>query len=60
MKLKTIMPTKFWLEILKERDFLENPCVDSREMLNLITKKYDERIWTGFVWLSKGADGGLL
>jgi hypothetical protein len=54
------MRTKFWLEILKEREFLENPCIDWREILNLIITKCDRRMWTGFVWLSIGADGGLL
>jgi hypothetical protein len=37
------------MENLKEKNFLENQCIDWREILNLIINKYDRRMWTGTV-----------
>jgi hypothetical protein len=27
------------------------PCVDGRIIIKLFLEKYDERVWTGFIWL---------
>jgi len=45
---------------LNERDYLENLDVDGRIIVKYILKKYGGRVWTGFVWLGKGASGALL
>jgi hypothetical protein len=39
---------------------LEDLGVDGRIILEQILWKYDERIWTGCIWLNIGTTGGLL
>jgi hypothetical protein len=38
---------------------LEDLCV-ARKVFKLILKKYDRRVWTGFIRLKIGTSGGLL
>jgi hypothetical protein len=33
---------------------LENPVVDWRIILKLISKKWDRKVWTGLIWLRIG------
>jgi hypothetical protein len=47
--------TKFWSEKLKGRGNLGELRVHE-----IITKKQDVRMWTGFIWLRIGTSGGLL
>jgi hypothetical protein len=42
----------------KERSLLPD-AVDLKE-LKRILKKWDGRLWTGFIWLRIGTSGGLL
>jgi len=39
---------------------LEDPGVDRRVILRCIFRKWDERVWTGLIWLRAGTGGGLL
>jgi len=43
------MHTKFWLENLKERNHLEDLCIDGKMELEWILGKQDENVWTEFV-----------
>jgi hypothetical protein len=52
--------TGFWLEILRERDHLEDPGVDGRIILRWIFMKWDVEVWTESIWLRIGRGGGLL
>jgi hypothetical protein len=45
---------------LKGRNHLEDLDVDGSIVLKRILKKYDEVMWTGFIWLRIGISGGLL
>ena len=36
---------------LRERDHLEEPCVDGRIPLRWIFRKWDGGAWTGLIWL---------
>jgi hypothetical protein len=42
------------------RDHLGELYVDSRMILKGILKKYNLRVWTGFIWLRIGSSGMLL
>jgi hypothetical protein len=53
------MHTKFWSEYLKERDHLEDIGVDGRIILKWVLEKRCVMMWTGFIWLSVGSNGGL-
>jgi hypothetical protein len=44
----------------EEKDNLEGTGVDERIILKWILKKYDGRVWTGFIWLRIRAGSGLL
>jgi hypothetical protein len=46
------MLTKSLLHILKRRDHLGDIFVDGRIILKRILKKWVERRWNGFIWLS--------
>jgi len=39
--------TGFWWGNLRERDYLEDPCIDRRIILRWIFRKWDVRAWTG-------------
>jgi hypothetical protein len=43
--------TGLWWGILRERDLLEDPCVDRRIILRWISRKWGVRAWTGSMWL---------
>jgi len=45
---------------LRERDQVEDLCIDGRVISIQILKKYDGRTWTGLIWLRKGTSGRLL
>jgi hypothetical protein len=51
---------KLLLVNVKGRDHLENSRVDGRIILEWILKKYDGKVWNGFIWLGVGTGGGLL
>jgi hypothetical protein len=45
---------KFWLEYLKERNFLEDPDACEKILLKWMLKKRDVTLWAGFIWLRIG------
>jgi hypothetical protein len=54
------IPAKFCLEILKERDYLEDLGVeDERVLLKLMLWKQGERVWIGFTSLAIVCHGGF-
>jgi hypothetical protein len=44
---------------MKERDYLEDLGIDTI-ILKYNLKKWDEKAWTGLIWLRRGTNGGLL
>jgi len=52
--------TGTWWGKLKRSDNLKDVGVDGTIILKLILNKYDERAWTGLIWLRKGISVGLL
>jgi len=52
--------TGFWCGNLRERDYLGDPGVDGRIILNWIFKKWNVTIWTESSWLRIGTGGGHL
>jgi hypothetical protein len=48
--------TGFWLENLKERDFLDDLGIDGRIMLKWVST-HDERVRSEFTWLRTEATG---
>jgi hypothetical protein len=52
--------TGFWWGDLSEGVHLEDPGIDGRIILNWIFKKWDEEVWTGFIWLRIGTGGRFL
>jgi hypothetical protein len=45
---------------MKGRDHSENIGVDVRIILEWILGKQGEKVWTGYIWLRIGTNGGLL
>ena len=43
---------------MRERDHLEDPCVDRRIILRWIVRKWDVEKWTGSFWLRIETGGG--
>ena len=48
-----------WWGNTKERDYTEDLDIYVRIILRVILDKYDERRWTGLIWLLIGTNGGL-
>jgi hypothetical protein len=48
------------LQTLKGRDHLRDLAVDGRMTFLWILKKYDIKMWAGFVWHGIGVTEGLL
>jgi len=46
-----------WWGNLRERDHLEDPGIDGRIILRWIFRKWDERAWTGSIWIRIGTGG---
>jgi len=44
----------------RERDNLEDPCIDERTILRYIFRKWYVGVWTGSSWLRIGTSGGHL
>jgi hypothetical protein len=54
------MHTILWLENLKRRGYSEDMGVDGRIILEWILGMGEGKVWTGFIWLMLGINGGLL
>jgi hypothetical protein len=50
----------FWLENLREREYLLDPGVDGRIILRRILRKWNLGVWTESSWFRIGAVGGHL
>jgi hypothetical protein len=42
------------------KDGLEHQGLDGTKIKKSSFKKWDEAVWTGWIWLRIGTDGGLL
>jgi hypothetical protein len=54
------MRTKFRFETLKGRNHSEDLVVDGMKLFKWTLRKEDMGMWTGFIWLRIGIDGGIL
>jgi hypothetical protein len=54
------MNVTFWSENQKGRDKSEDLGVDGEIILEWILGKECGKLWTGFIWLRIGTNGGLL
>jgi hypothetical protein len=54
------MHTNFWFKTIKGRDYLEDPGIGWRIMLEWILATQGGKLWTGFIWLRIGTSGGPL
>ena len=54
------MHTGLWLGNLRERDHLEDPCIDGSIILKCIFKRCGGWAWTGLNWLRIGPGGEVL
>jgi hypothetical protein len=52
--------TDFSSEDVNESGHVEDLSIDRRAMLKLILMKYNGGVWTGFIWVGMGTNGGLL
>jgi len=41
---------------MRERDYLEDVGLEGRITLKWIVKKWNEKAWTGLIWLSQGQE----
>jgi len=51
---------RFWWGNLRERDHLEDPCIDGRIILRWIFRMWEEEAWTELIWLRIGTGNSLL
>jgi len=51
---------KIWSENLKVRDHFEYLGIGGRIILEWILEKHDQKLWTGFMWISTGTSGRIL
>jgi hypothetical protein len=54
------MLKEFCLESVKEGDHVEGLCIDRVIMLKSFLRKWNERNFSGFVWLRRETSGGFL
>jgi hypothetical protein len=52
--------TGFGCENVKERDHLEDSCIDGRLICYGFLRNRMGSTWSGFIWLNIGTNGGLL
>jgi len=45
------MPTAFWPENFEAKESFGNQAMGRRIILKSIVKKWDMRMWCGFIWL---------
>jgi len=52
--------TGFWWGNLKDRDYLEDPDIGRRTILECALNRQDVRVWTGLIWFRTGTSSRLL
>jgi hypothetical protein len=53
------MPSKFWLQVLKEMYHFRHAGMDDRLIIKWVLRKQNMKI-TGFIWLRVGTSGEFL
>jgi hypothetical protein len=57
---RTKMYVNFCSKSQKKRDYYEDLEVGGRIILSWIVEKFNEMVWTGFIWLRIRTSDGLL
>jgi hypothetical protein len=52
--------TGFWWRNMKERGQLEDLGMEGRIIIKCLLGRWDEKAWTGFIWVRIETSGGLL